>query len=100
MKCGFVSLVGRPNVCKSTFLNKMIGKKIAIMSDKPQTTINRILGNLTTDEYQIAFTDTPGVHKPATELDRRMVNASYDATKGVDCVLFMTTPLKKVLKGD
>lgn len=99
-KSGFVSIIGRPNVGKSTFLNKMIGKKIAIMSDKPQTTRNRILGILTTDEYQIAFTDTPGVHKPATELDRRMVNASYDATKGVDCVLFMTTPLKKVLKGD
>lgn len=99
-KSGFVAIIGRPNVGKSTFLNKMIGKKIAIMSDKPQTTRNRILGILTTDEYQIAFTDTPGIHKPASELDRRMVNASYDATKGVDCVLFMTTPLKKVLKGD
>ena len=99
-KSGFVAIIGRPNVGKSTFLNKVIGKKVAIMSDKPQTTRNKILGILTTNEYQIAFTDTPGIHKPTTELQRRMVNASYDATSGVDCVIFMTTPLKKVLKGD
>lgn len=99
-KSGFVAVIGRPNVGKSTFMNKMIGKKIAITSDKPQTTRNRILGILTTDEYQIAFTDTPGIHKPSTELDRRMVNASYDATSGVDCILFMTTPVKSVLPGD
>ena len=55
---------------------------------------------MTTEEMQIAFTDTPGIHKPSTELQRRMVNASYDAAKGVDCVIFMTTPLKSVLKGD
>lgn len=99
-KSGFVAILGRPNVGKSTFLNKVVGKKVAIMSDKPQTTRNRILGIVTTDEMQIAFTDTPGIHKPTTELQRRMVNASYDAAKGVDCVIFMTTPLKKVLKGD
>lgn len=99
-KSGFVAIIGRPNVGKSTFLNKVVGKKVAIMSDKPQTTRNRILGIVTTDEMQIAFTDTPGIHKPTTELQRRMVNASYDATKGVDCVIFMTTPLKSVLKGD
>lgn len=99
-KSGFVAIIGRPNVGKSTFLNKMIGKKVAIMSSKPQTTRNRILGILTTEEYQIAFTDTPGIHKPDTELDRRMVQASYSATSGVDVVLFMTTPVKKVLKGD
>ncbi len=99
-KSGFVAIVGRPNVGKSTFLNQVIGKKIAITSDKPQTTRNKILGILTTDEYQIAFTDTPGIHKPSTLLQERMVNASYDSTKGVDAVIFMTTPLKKVLKGD
>jgi len=99
-KSGFVAIIGRPNVGKSTFLNTVVGKKIAIMSDKPQTTRNRILGIVTTDEMQIAFTDTPGIHKPTTELQRRMVNASYDATKGVDCVIFMTTPVKSVLKGD
>ncbi|MBQ4356794.1 MAG: 50S ribosome-binding GTPase, partial [Acholeplasmatales bacterium] len=74
-KSGFVAIIGRPNVGKSTFLNKMVGKKVAIMSDKPQTTRNKILGIVTTDEYQIAFTDTPGIHKPTTELQRRMVNA-------------------------
>ncbi len=99
-KSVFVAIIGRPNVGKSTFLNQVVGKKVAIMSDKPQTTRNRILGIVTTEEMQIAFTDTPGIHKPTTELQRRMVNASYDSTKGVDCVLFMTTPLKSVLKGD
>ncbi len=99
-KSGFVAIVGRPNVGKSTFLNKVIGKKIAITSNKPQTTRNRILGILTTDDYQIAFTDTPGIHKAQNELGRRMVNASYNATNGVDAIIFMTTPLKSVLKGD
>ena len=99
-KSGFVAIIGRPNVGKSTFLNKVVGKKVAIMSDKPQTTRNKILGIVTTDDYQIAFTDTPGIHKPTTELQRRMVNASYDATSGVDAIIFMTTPVKKVLKGD
>ncbi len=99
-KSGFVAIIGRPNVGKSTFLNKVVGKKVAIMSDKPGTTRNKILGIVTTDTYQIAFTDTPGVSKMKTELGRRMVNASFDATSGVDCVIFMTTPLKKVLPGD
>ena len=99
-KSGFVAIIGRPNVGKSTFLNKIIGKKIAIMSDKPQTTRNKILGIKTTDTYQIAFTDTPGIHKPTTELQRRMVNASYDAVSGVDAIIFMTTPVKHVLPGD
>ena len=99
-KSGFVAIIGRPNVGKSTFLNTIIGKKIAITTDKPQTTRNRILGIYTTDEYQIAFTDTPGIHKPTTELQRRMVNASYEATSGVDAIIFMTTPVKNVLPGD
>ena len=99
-KSGFVAIIGRPNVGKSTFLNKVVGKKVAIMSDKPQTTRNRILGIVTTDQMQIAFMDTPGIHKPASELQRRMVSASYDSVKGVDCVIFMTTPVKKVLPGD
>lgn len=99
-KSGFVAIIGRPNVGKSTFLNKVVGKKVAIMSDKPQTTRNKILGIVTTDEYQIAFTDTPGIHKAKTELGRRMVDASYSSTSGVDAVIFMTTPLKQVLEGD
>ena len=99
-KSGFVAIIGRPNVGKSTFLNKVVGKKVAIMSDKPQTTRNKILGIVTTDEYQIAFTDTPGIHKAKTELGRRMVEASYSSTSGVDAVIFMTTPVKSVLQGD
>ena len=99
-KSGFVAIIGRPNVGKSTFLNTIIGKKIAIATDKPQTTRNRILGIYTTDEFQIAFTDTPGIHKPKSELQRRMVNASYEATSGVDAIIFMTTPVKNVLPGD
>ncbi len=99
-KSGFISIIGRPNVGKSTFLNKVIGKKVAIISDKPQTTRNKILGILTTEEYQIAFTDTPGIHKAKTELGRRMVNASYESTGGVDAIIFMTTPVKEPLQGD
>lgn len=99
-KSGFVAVIGRPNVGKSTFVNQMVGKKVAIISNKPQTTRNRILGILTKEEYQIAFTDTPGIHKAQTELGRRMVHASYEATNGVDCILFMTTPVKEVLRGD
>ena len=99
-KSGFVAIIGRPNVGKSTFLNTIIGKKIAIATDKPQTTRNRILGIYTKDDVQIAFTDTPGIHKPKSELQRRMVNASYEATSGVDAIIFMTTPVKHVLPGD
>lgn len=99
-KSGFVAIIGRPNVGKSSMLNYYIGKKIAIMSDKPQTTRNKILGIMTKDTYQIAFTDTPGIHKTKTELGERMVEASFSATKDVDLVIFMTTPVKEVLKGD
>ena len=99
-KSGFVAVIGRPNVGKSTFVNQMVGKKVAIISNKPQTTRNRILGVMTTPTFQIAFTDTPGIHKAQTELGRRMVHASYEATNGVDCILFMTTPVKQILRGD
>lgn len=99
-KSGFVSLIGRANVGKSTFLNRVIGKKIAITSSKPQTTRNKILGILTDEEKQIIFVDTPGVHKPVYELDNRMQEVSFKSSRGVDVILFMTTPLKKVLRGD
>lgn len=99
-KSGFVCVIGRANVGKSTFVNQVVGAKVAITSYKPQTTRNNVLGIKTTDEYQIAFTDTPGVHKPNNMLDERMQEAAYGATFGVDAVIFMTTPLKKVLHGD
>lgn len=99
-KSGFVSIIGRPNVGKSTFLNKMIGKKIVITSDKPQTTRNNILGIKTDEDAQIIFTDTPGIHKAKTLLGQRMVDASYKSIGDVDVVLFMTTPVKEVLEGD
>lgn len=99
-KSGFVCIIGRANVGKSTFVNQVVGAKVAITSYKPQTTRNNVLGIKTTDEYQIAFTDTPGVHKPQRLLDERMQNAAYSAIHGVDAVIFMTTPLNKVLHGD
>lgn len=99
-KSGFISIIGRSNVGKSTFLNHVIGKKVAITSSKPQTTRNNILGILTTDEYQMVFTDTPGIHKPKYELDNRMTQASYESIKGVDAIIFMTTPLHEMLHGD
>ena len=99
-KSGFISIIGRPNVGKSTFLNKIIGKKIAITSDKPQTTRNNVLGIKTYDDAQIIFTDTPGIHKAKTLLGKRMVDASYNSINDVDAVIFMTTPVKEVLEGD
>lgn len=99
-RSGFISLIGRANVGKSTFLNKVIGKKIAITSNKPQTTRDRIQGILTTEDTQYIFIDTPGVHKPHHALDERMQDISFSSSRGVDLILFMTTPLKEVLKGD
>ena len=69
-KSGFISIIGRPNVGKSTFLNRVIGQKIAIMSDKPQTTRNKIQGVLTVNDTQMVFIDTPGIHKPKHKLRR------------------------------
>lgn len=97
---GFISIIGRPNVGKSTFLNTVIGRKIAIMSDKPQTTRNTILGVYTTENYQMIFTDTPGIHKPHHELGRRMVNASYNSIKGVDIIFFMISAKEGLGPGD
>lgn len=99
-KSGFVTIIGRPNVGKSTFLNKVIGHKIAIMSDKPQTTRNTILGVLTTDEAQIVFTDTPGVHKAQSELGERMNESTYNATQGQDAILFMVSAVEPIGPGD
>ena len=99
-KSGFVAIVGRPNVGKSTLLNRIVGQKIAIMSDKAQTTRNKIQGVYTTDTTQIVFIDTPGIHKPKHRLGDHMVEAAYSALHEVEVVLFMVAADQKRGKGD
>jgi len=91
-KSGFISIVGRPNVGKSTLLNRMIGQKIAIISDKPQTTRNNILGVLTRDDMQMVFVDTPGIHRPFTKLGETMMKSAGSAMRDADAVLFLVEP--------
>ncbi|WP_342432348.1 GTPase Era [Neobacillus sp. FSL H8-0543] len=88
-KSGFISIIGRPNVGKSTFLNRVIGQKIAIMSDKPQTTRNKIQGVLTLNDTQMIFIDTPGIHKPKHKLGDFMMKVAQNTLKEVDLILFM-----------
>ncbi len=99
-KSGFVAIVGRPNVGKSTFMNYVLGQKIAIMSDKAQTTRNKIQGVYTNKDCQIVFLDTPGIHKPKHELGNFMVESAYSALKEVDAVLFMVNAAEKRGPGD
>ncbi|MFF3022698.1 GTPase Era [Gottfriedia sp. NPDC057948] len=99
-KSGFVSIIGRPNVGKSTFLNRVIGQKIAIMSDKPQTTRNKIQGVFTEDDAQIVFIDTPGIHKPKHKLGDFMVKVAQDSIKDVDATLFMINANEGFGRGD
>ena len=99
-KSGFVAIVGRPNVGKSTFMNYVLGQKIAIMSDKAQTTRNKIQGVYTKEDAQIVFLDTPGIHKPKHELGEFMVKSAYSALKEVDAVLFMVNVSEKRGPGD
>ena len=84
---GFITIIGRPNVGKSSLMNRMIGEKIAIVSNKPQTTRNRIMGVLTEDNSQIVFLDTPGIHDPRTRLGEYMMQSVHDALDGMDAVL-------------
>ncbi len=91
-KTAFIAIVGKPNVGKSSILNRLLGQKIAIVSDKPQTTRTRIMGVLTVDETQLVFTDTPGFHKPKTKLGEKMVKAVSDSISGVDACLFVVEP--------
>ncbi|WP_078552784.1 GTPase Era [Bacillus alkalicellulosilyticus] len=88
-KSGFVAIIGRPNVGKSTLLNRIIGQKIAIMSDKPQTTRNKVQGVLTTDEGQVVFMDTPGIHKPKHKLGDFMMKVATNTLREVDLILFV-----------
>lgn len=86
---GFVTIVGRPNVGKSTLLNSMVGEKIAIVSDKPQTTRNRIMGIVTGEDWQMVFLDTPGIHNPRNRLGNYMMQSVRDAMDGMDCIVTM-----------
>ena len=97
---GFVAIIGRPNVGKSTFLNRVIGEKIAIMSDKAQTTRNKIQGIYTRKDAQIVFIDTPGIHKPHSQLGDFMVQSALSTLNEVDAVLFMVNATQKRGKGD
>ncbi|MFE4091099.1 GTPase Era [Priestia megaterium] len=99
-KSGFVSIIGRPNVGKSTFLNRVIGQKIAIMSDKPQTTRNKIQGVYTEDQAQIVFIDTPGIHKPKHKLGDFMMKVAQNTLKEVDLILFMINATEGLGRGD
>jgi GTP-binding protein Era len=108
-RSGFVSIIGRPNVGKSTLLNRMLGDKIAITSDKPQTTRNRVHGICNRHDAQVIFIDTPGIHQARSSLNRYMVETALTSLNGVDLVLFLVeadsssvvreTPILDILKG-
>ncbi len=91
-KTAFVAIVGCPNVGKSSLLNRMLGQKVAIVSQKPQTTRTKIMGVLTLGETQLVFPDTPGYHRPKTKLGEKMIKAVGDGITGVDACLFVTEP--------
>ncbi len=99
-KSGFVALIGRPNVGKSTLMNHLIGRKVAIMSNKPQTTRNRIQTILTKEDKQIIFIDTPGIHKPKHKLGEFMNKAALSTFAEVDAVLWLVEPDKSIGAGD
>ncbi|MBR4726522.1 MAG: GTPase Era [Clostridia bacterium] len=91
-KTAFVAIVGRPNVGKSSLLNQLLGQKVAIVTQKPQTTRTRIMGVLTRGETQLVFIDTPGYHRPKNKLGERMIKAVGEGISGVDAALFVTEP--------
>ena len=99
-KSGFVAVIGRPNVGKSTLINKIIGQKIAIMSDKPQTTRSRIQCILTQDDAQFIFLDTPGIHKPKFKLGEYMLKAAEGTLKEVDAIFFVIDATEKFGGGE
>lgn len=99
-KSGFVTIIGRPNVGKSTLTNDILGEKIAIMSDKPQTTRNKIHAIYNTDDAQIIFIDTPGIHKPKNKLGEYMVSSATDTLNEVDVVVYMVDESKEIGPGD
>ncbi|GGB04634.1 GTPase Era [Macrococcus hajekii] len=99
-KSGFVAIIGRPNVGKSTFMNRVLGQKVAIMSDKAQTTRNKVQGVLTTDDAQIIFIDTPGIHKPKHVLGDYMMKVAKNTLREVDAILFMVNVEESIGRGD
>ena len=100
MKTGFVGIIGRPNVGKSTLLNAILGEKIAITTDKPQTTRNSIRGIYTCEDSQIVFIDTPGIHKPKNKLGSYMDEMAVNTLKEVDAVIFIVDSSPKDGSGD
>ena len=100
LKTGFVALIGRPNVGKSTLMNRLIGQKIAITSNKPQTTRNRIQTVYTEERGQIIFLDTPGIHKAKNKLGEYMVNAAKQTMNDVDVVLWLVEPTTYIGAGE
>ena len=99
-KSGFISIIGRPNVGKSTLLNSLLGEKIAIISDKPQTTRNRILGIVSRPDAQLVFMDTPGIHKPMHKMNEVMVKTALQACSEVDVILMLVEAMEKPGGGD
>lgn len=99
-RSAFVVLVGRPNVGKSSLLNRLVGRKVAIVSDKPQTTRNRVMGVVTRDTLQLVFLDTPGAHRPRTRLGDFMVKSIGEAVSGVDAGVLVVTPDAPVSEAD
>ena len=100
VRSGFATLVGRPNVGKSTLLNRVLGQKVSIVSDKVQTTRTQVRGVLTRPDVQVVFVDTPGIHKPRTLLGERLNDTAADAASGVDVVLFTIDATAPLGKGD
>ena len=100
MKSGFIGLVGRPNVGKSTLLNSIIGRKVAITSNKPQTTRNNIQGIYTDEDYQMVFVDTPGIHKPKHKLGKVLNKQAFFSINDVDIILFLVDITEKLGPGD
>jgi GTP-binding protein Era len=100
VKSGFVTLIGRPNAGKSTLLNRLVGTKLAIVSDKPQTTRTRILGVRNYDEAQVVFLDTPGIHRPLHRMNVRMVDAAVDTMREVDLLALVVDAAEPPGKGD
>ncbi|PYV92159.1 MAG: GTPase Era [Acidobacteria bacterium] len=99
-KSGFIAITGRPNSGKSTLLNQLLGEKVSIVSDKPQTTRHKILGILSQKQGEIIFIDTPGIHKPGLELNKRMMRAVYDSLDGIDLLLVLVDATTRFGSGD